>query len=367
MPSSPLYSHYDRCNNCRRSSNIRYTREPQQQLGHQKQQEKQRQLSSLSYDDKIMECVAPVRKLNNLSAMFIEIGEYDKAIASLGKALKLSKEIQTDCSIDACIHHNEHEYSMDIVDDEPTFYQRPIRIPKRPIREGHNMGLNLFLVITFNLALTHHLRALKKTNLLSSTNTSSMLNRSVQLYELAINLQHPQSDYVTVDDDSEEDDEDNTIISIEEVNTYSSKFNTILYNNLNHLNRLIMRNNDASRTRSSSTEVCTHVLSTNNDGVESIKTNLAEEDCHQQTQQSLSCEVDDDDDDLEFEYCNTNDENVYSLQNRRQEELVHRHHCYSSKASLKQNQWLDDVVVERSRYNSRVRTSSSPPSYILLQ
>merc|ERR1712241_455771 len=195
-----------------------------------------------------------------------------------------------------------------------------------------------------------------------------MLNRSVQLYELAINLQHPQSDYVTVDDDSEGDDNDDAVISFEEVNTYSSRFNTILYNNLNHLNRLIMRNNDASRTRSSSTEVRTHVLSTNNDDVESIKTNLAEEDCHQQTQQSLSCVVDDDYDDLEFGYCNTNDENVYLLlQNRRQEELVHRHHCYSSKATLKQNQWLDDVVVERSRYNSRMRTSSSPPSYILLQ
>merc|ERR1712032_779867 len=221
-------------------------REQQQQRVYQKRHEEQQQWRSSSSSsknsyEKMMEHAASAheyaQKLNNISAMYMEVGKYDKAIESLGKALKLS-EIHTtdqlldrseactccDCSLEGCIAHSEQGLNlievfdtsinnnknesrkgvMDIDEECATLYRKPIRIPKRSICEGHNMGSTLFLIITFNLALAHHLKALKKTS------DSLLISSIVQFYELANNWQNLQSNYET------DDYEDDTINSMEE-------------------------------------------------------------------------------------------------------------------------------------------------------
>jgi len=262
-----------------------------------------------------------VKNLSNASAVWIELGKYEKAIESLGTAFKFSKWHTTDqlldrskvctcfdCSLDCCIAHSENDSniveSIDIslsnnkikkksnrkrnamdIDEPPILHRRPIRIPKRSIREGHKMGSTLFLIITFNLALAHHLKALKKTDSSSSAARNS-LNSTIQLYELAYELanelannwQHPHgSNYVTDDEDSSED---YSIISMEaddsyNNSSYSTRFNTILYTNLSHLNQMIRNNKDS---RSSSLKrrlnelistVPPHSLFTNDDDDES--------------------------------------------------------------------------------------------------
>ena len=126
------------------------------------------------------------QKLNNSAALCIEIGHYDRAIFSLTKALRISRA-QTDegmlcvcrcrsCSLDGCIAYTESSppvaklaqqttTSMDIVSRCNGWgcgyvYRRPIRVPPQSILENHNMGRILFLIITFNLALAHHLSAI---------------------------------------------------------------------------------------------------------------------------------------------------------------------------------------------------------------
>merc|ERR1712232_1009530 len=118
-------------------------------------------------------------------------------MGSLGRALRLSDLTATDplwdCSLNGCIAHSEKNDSnlvewfgvvssnskknnktnrkwrtRNVDADTPALYRTPIRIPKRSIREGHNMGRTLFLIVTFNLALAHHLKALKKTESFSS-------------------------------------------------------------------------------------------------------------------------------------------------------------------------------------------------------
>jgi len=147
------------------------------------------------------------QKLNNSAAFCIEVGEYDRAISSLGRALRLSelykdKEMEDSCidyhcSIDGCISYSEQisasvrrttEHSSDSrvacsprikkrrlspasrhsffkghlkpqedSRDEPlSFYRRPIHVTPSSMTEDHNMGSTLFLIIVFNLALAHH-------------------------------------------------------------------------------------------------------------------------------------------------------------------------------------------------------------------
>merc|ERR1719464_2662619 len=287
-----------------------------------------------------------VQKLNNVSAMSIELGNYNKAIESLRKALKLfDDEIQImdqlmdpctsqDCSIDSCIHHTENDSNlvellnmsnksnnknrkrnvtmMDVDHDDKsnTFYQRPIRIPKQIIREGLNMGSTLFLIITFNLALAHHLKAMKKTSS-DSSSTLLLLNSTVQLYDLANNWQqqhpHNNNNYVTDDDDdSEYNDEDDTILCMEhDVDTkssnsyYSVRFNTILYNNLNHLKQLLIaRNNNNNNDRNYDTSSPKRRLDTL---ISSVFTHIVTCDYDEESSSTKFME-EEDNDDLEFEY-----------------------------------------------------------------
>jgi len=335
--------------------------------------------------DRAASAHAYAQKINNISAMLIEIGNYEKAIASLGKALKLSEvhmtdqlldrsACTTDCSLDGCITHSEQDSNLiEVLDisnnnkkrnannrkrdangnnnekNEHTLYRKPIRIPKQIIREGQNMGNTLFLIITFNLALAHHLKALKKT---SSSSVSSLLNSTVQLYELANNWHQDQQkfNYVSDDDDHSSDDDysdDDTILStlsMEETNTYSARFNTILYNNLSHLNQLMMRNNNnnddgcSQTTRSSSKRRLDNLLSSATIiDVRSVNTNTDTAQQQQQTSSSQSpCTTttdtyfvrrvsqNNDDDDLQFEYYNKNEEDEFFDQQQQREKRLCR-------------------------------------------
>merc|ERR1712241_1650535 len=271
-------------------------------------------------------------------------------MGSLGKALKLfDNEIRRndqlldpftsqDCSIDSCIHHTENDSNlvelldkknirrnvtmMDVNNDDDdklknTLYRRPIRIPKRVIREGLNMGSTLFIIVTFNLALAHHLKAIKNNSSLSLL----LLNGTVELYNLANNWQQKQqqqqqhsqisSNYVT-DDDSDYDDEDDMILSMDDdkdtnscsssstSSYYSVRFNTVLYNNLNHLKQLLfaMNINNNRNFDTSSTE--RHL----DDLISSVRTHIVTCDDYEESTNMNFMEEEEGDDDLEFEYYN---------------------------------------------------------------
>jgi len=160
------------------------------------------------------------QKLNNSAAFCIEIGQYDRATVSLAKALRLldlhkDHELEDacqcqDCTIEGCISYSQklptsahaailacshkskkqktaatqpqHEQQEQQAatktslfkshfwkPEEPetstdgkaqpstgSVYRRPIQVCPRTLREGHNMGSTLILIVVFNLALAHH-------------------------------------------------------------------------------------------------------------------------------------------------------------------------------------------------------------------
>ena len=173
------------------------------------------------------QCHLYSQKLNNSAALCIEIGQYGRAIFSLTKALKLSRA-QSDesmictcrckhCTMDGCISYTENSPPVSRIRQPGSttltntlcdstkcgyVYRRPIRIPPEPIEENHNMGRTLFLIITFNLGLAHHLSAITKSASLrkitktsedisrrSETNNDSIkvIRKALQLYEIADN------------------------------------------------------------------------------------------------------------------------------------------------------------------------------------
>merc|ERR1712130_1032841 len=85
---------------------------------------------------------------------------------------------------------------MGTVEERTTLHRKPILIPKQSIHEGHNMGRTLFLILTFNLALANHLKALKKTS-------DPTISITIQFYEVANNWQNSQRIFAI--DDSEHD------------------------------------------------------------------------------------------------------------------------------------------------------------------
>jgi len=167
-----------------------------------------------------------IQKMNNSSALSLidAAGKYDKSIESLNEALYFLRVIDdnnktimgnNDCngfSLDGCIEHSEEQkfvtnlmtgkkkslnvaknlwkYKKKAVMKEATtdnreeddYYKTPILIPKVSIQqEGqHNMGSTLFLLITFNLALAHHLKISEKKeakNISKSTTTTNNKKR----------------------------------------------------------------------------------------------------------------------------------------------------------------------------------------------
>jgi len=205
------------------------------------------------------------QRLNNSAALCIEVGQYDRAIYSLQRALRLSEKHTNDmksesqasssttsqcqeCTLDDCIAFSEanrlsnstdgrsnssslntlttdtiepgsmgrhankrrriekaeldsnkrntnanadafpvpfHANTSGTKDDDYYVYQRPIRVP----RQGLEMGSVLFLIILFNLALAHHLKATAMSTVLNSNPSHSegranAIEKALMLYKL---------------------------------------------------------------------------------------------------------------------------------------------------------------------------------------
>jgi len=205
------------------------------------------------------QCHLYAQKLNNSAALCIEIGHYDRAIFSLTKALRLSR-VQSDesmmigssCdqySIDGCISYSEitcpvsgvsnHSLSNDLT-GSGYIYQRPIRVPPECIIENHNMGRTLFLIITFNLAMAHHLGAMVATSRTSCESdcedrtapnplqTNNKIKKALQLYEIS----HSWHSRITSEQTSDESGASQTF------GVSSIRFRMILSNNMSHIYRL---------------------------------------------------------------------------------------------------------------------------------
>lgn len=89
-------------------------------------------------------------------------------------------------------HHNPHDTLDD--NDNGFVYRCPILVNKQCIEEMHDMGITLSLIIVFNLALAHHLKAIETSSSSSSSSTTmnsnnlKALQQALQLYELAYQL-----------------------------------------------------------------------------------------------------------------------------------------------------------------------------------
>lgn len=174
------------------------------------------------------------QQLSNMAASCIEVGEHDKAVAYLVKALCLSRTKKatsgdimcscSSCSLDECIAYSEERASLHPEaqrEDSPTgpkskrrriesnstsslpriadeitdgsigyTHKRPIFVPPHVIHKGHIMGPIIALIITFNLALANHLKLIEavasednKTS--KSVATRERLGKVLRLYELA--------------------------------------------------------------------------------------------------------------------------------------------------------------------------------------
>ena len=144
------------------------------------------------------------QKLNNSAALCIEYGQYQRAEASLTKALRLSRmhieqksqEKKTSrcyhgTTIDRCIQFTESQHPPS---NEPTsmtsdfVYRRPIQVPPlQPSEDSCSAGDVLSIVVVFNLGLTMQLRAEEKQG---EHDGRSCLQKALRLYEVAYNFLH---------------------------------------------------------------------------------------------------------------------------------------------------------------------------------
>ena len=210
------------------------------------------------------------QKLNNRAANCIENGKYDEAVGSLVKALRMTEDPRLDfseyqtssstsepqnltcqcryCSLDYCMTHSQpttstshyqqsypcsssqsydyyNDYDMDYSNsggasasssaDGGYVYRQPIRVSPQTMEEGHCMGVVLPLILTFNLALAHHLDAIE-----SSVNEEvdrSKLQRVLRLYELAYRWQVEEQD----------------------IQSDSLRFTMVIANNLGEIHRIV--------------------------------------------------------------------------------------------------------------------------------
>jgi hypothetical protein len=136
------------------------------------------------------------QKLNSDAAFCIETGRYDRAIFNLVEALKLSEQVVCNstctcqhCSLDGCLTFSqkvpgfERRSSSQSVTSESEngyIYRRPIVVPPQAMQKGHSGVLILPLIITFNLALAHHLSSIEEKQL-----DRKRLKKVMRLYELA--------------------------------------------------------------------------------------------------------------------------------------------------------------------------------------
>jgi tetratricopeptide (TPR) repeat protein len=156
------------------------------------------------------------QQLNNQGARCIQVGNYDQAIVTLVKALKLWEQVAVvhntcicgSCSLDECILHTTRQdppfladgasfksfndatqLCEDMVDSEERFiYRGPIYASPKFMQQGHSLGVTLSLIIILNLAMAHHLSAMQ------NQNCRRRLQKALQLYELAHHLQMEENE-----------------------------------------------------------------------------------------------------------------------------------------------------------------------------
>ncbi len=172
------------------------------------------------------------KKLNNRAALLITKQSYDESIALLARALKLTEQVYDELppscnafSLDNCLRMEQESY-LSILDNEEKggwkkaqnriagdehyhlhapfsrqdreriesahqsqegfLYTKPLLVPKCCIEEDHYMGVVLTLMILFNLALVHHLKAIESMDDLERC--KKLLDQSLKLYELTYQL-----------------------------------------------------------------------------------------------------------------------------------------------------------------------------------
>ncbi len=141
--------------------------------------------------------------------------------------------------------HNYHGYCakyqqeqdclpMNIESQDGFVYRKPLLIPRICIEEGHYMGKATSLIILYNLALAHHLKALTM-NDCGSDRKIKVLEKSLKLYELTYQLQSEHNDEALKQPKSlyhpEECNEQRVAVA-------SIRFTMIISNNLGQIHRL---------------------------------------------------------------------------------------------------------------------------------
>jgi hypothetical protein len=234
------------------------------------------------------------KKLNNSAALCIETGHYERGIACLVEALQLSDSQQNalsmtsqqtndlaasvcqcrHCSLDECIlfsertclHQNNscngNDYRYQSEEREKGYvYRRPIRITPQSIHERHNMGITLSLIITFNLALAHHLSNLDDTGKRNTEqqcdstdvdvgDNSDIRNANfqqiLQLYELAYRWQMKlEEDHIRKEKEKQE--LDCSYLPFETSPVNSLGFHMIIINNLSQIHLLAQNHSKHQR------------------------------------------------------------------------------------------------------------------------
>jgi hypothetical protein len=206
------------------------------------------------------------QQLSNSAALCIEIGHYDRAISSLTKALHLlSKGNGTD---NPEVENDNGGYlAREVSFWRPSsssssangcsgggryIYIRPIRVH----RIGHDVLWSvIILIVTFNLAIAHHLLAITSTASVSS-GRETIITRAVKFYELTLEhyntLKNRYSD--TYNNNNNNNTNTSTSTSTDDIASImmqcdqeesdiqvieSIQFDMILHNNLSQMHHLI--------------------------------------------------------------------------------------------------------------------------------
>jgi hypothetical protein len=136
------------------------------------------------------------QRYNNKAACCIEAGKFDVAIRGLTKGLQISSSLEDcpicdcgSCSLQACLSFSQTHSSflksrrngiLKRSEEESFVYKQPMRVS--PHSMNHSMGAIFPLVVTFNLALAHHLNAMK---VKGEKDRLRNLHQALKLYELA--------------------------------------------------------------------------------------------------------------------------------------------------------------------------------------
>lgn len=111
-------------------------------------------------------------------------------------------------------------------------YRRPIRIR----RQGHAMGSTLYLIVTFNLALAHHLQIASNYAIKNFGKTSKEVNRTLVLYELSYKWQLKLLNNIS----SKRSATRKVLLSPPPSTAVTSiRFNMMIRNNLSEIHRLV--------------------------------------------------------------------------------------------------------------------------------